>query len=822
MKTPLVAAVWGLSSLLFLTPALASTSGVAAIAPISNNAFFNWAEKIAPNLFPPGPPTAQLGTPGASFAYRFYPSTMAYLGVGDQDGVIYALGGFSGNQVMALGKLADWTCDVAGNCAVLAPDANGNLTALGLSGASNISLRAGNLLQFQNLTPLDSIIEVNSPTLTSEQLCSASNLPAGGAHTVPTPYPLPSSHYANNEISGPYRTYPAGIFPMSQGSGECGYIDKKSACLAPNERAVPGGIVTQADGSTDYLCNPSAYLMSTLDPDKPANNPPVANPACVKGKTMDSIWADPATQGVFIRLSWKDVNPSYGVYDWSVLDREFASALRNSKTVMLGIEVGGNSIPDWVFTTGDPGLGAAKKVVLKDWGTAADSIPNANCGFNWVVGSPADAAFKNLFNKAIADLGSHIRADQRRFSQLTGIKVTGLGQATLENRLPKRCNIAVKSSVLGDTGTQGHIIAMSTTNFNNPVFDPKYSSTADPAFGRIKDISQCVCNPQVLQFYGYTPSAVRSFYSEVEATIAHNFGYKQQVFMNISDGFPQVGESGRFLGDHLAAPITNVSWTAQGDPVYTFGAVRSSPARVPADIPAANDITEALLADARSNPAFSVENAGLDVVGFSINPNAGVRCSQQRNIDTTGSLAGSPTYPIPSGTAVDSKTARCPNLLATAEGITYDKPGGFQIVYGLETAAQIDASLWNMTLNTNALFYEHYESNAWISAKQSAANPGGVLDPHPQVQTETATANHAQATAKSAAQWNAVLLERAKRFADHTAHGSPYYANPFPTQYTVALSSAPGSQRYFFNSRACLAFAKSGTPVRINSLTILD
>lgn len=468
--------------------------------------------------------------------------------------------------------------------------------------------------------------------------------------------------------------------------------------------------------------------------------------------------------------------------------------------------------------------------MLKDWGTAADSVPNANCGFTWVVASPADAAFKSLFKKAIADLGAHVRADQRRFSLLTGIKVTGMGQATLENRLPKRCNIAVQNAALGDTGTQGHIITMGTTDLVHPTFDARYMDVLNPSFGRVRDVAQCVCNPQVLQFAGYKPSVLRSFYSEVESTIAHNFGYKQQVFMNISDGFPQVGESGRFLGDHLAPSITSLRWSDAGEPVYTLGTAQPAAARVPADIPGTSDITELLLADARlgvfaggdllAAKGISVENAGLDVVGFSLSPNAGVRCTQQRDIETTGPLAGSPAFPIAAGTAVDARTARCPNVLATREGIEFDRPGGFQVVFGLETAAQIDASLWNMTLNTNGLFYEHYESNAWIAARQSAANPGQVLDPQPPVITETATLNHDRATAKSAAQWNAVLLARAKLFSDNPSHRNAYQANPFPTQYTVSLAPLPGGPRYFFNSRACQAYVQSGTAVRINTLTI--
>lgn len=807
-------------------------ASASAIVGVSSTAFLDWAERVLPSVFPTGPTNAVLGDAGASFTYRYYPSTGSYLGTGNQDGMIYALGPATGNLVAVLGKLSDWTCNVRGDCAMLQPDANGNLAAAGMVAATQISLRAGNTLQFQNLTPLDSIIEINSTALTSEQLCNAPTLPAGTAHAVPAQYPLPVSHHAGNEISGPYRTYPAGIFPMSVGTGECGYIEKKAACVEPNERQVPGGLIANPDGSTDYLCNPAPYLMDAANPSRPANDPPVANPACVKGKTMDSIWADPATQGVFIRLSWKDINPSYGVYDWSVLDREFVTALRHGKTVMLGIEVGGNSIPDWVFASGDPALGSAQKVVLKDWGTAADSVPNANCGFNWTVASPADAAFKSLFKKTIADLGAHIRADQRRFSLLSGFKVTGMGQATLENRLPKRCNIAVRNTALGDTGTQGHIIAMGTTDLAHPVFDAKYMDVLNPAFGRVKDVSQCVCNPQVLQFAGYKPSVLRTFYAEVEAAIAQNFGYKQQVFMNISDGFPQIGETGRFLGDHLAPPITSVSWSGLGEPVYTFGTVRSVAARVPADIPDSNDTTESLLADARAGTfaggnllaakGFSVENAGLDVVGFSLNPNTGVRCTQQRDIEIAGPLAGSPAFPIPAGTTTDARNARCPNVLATREGIDHDRPGGFQVVFGLETAAQIDASLWNMTLNTNGLFYEHYESNAWIAAKQSAANAGKVLDPQPPIKAETATVNHDKATAKSAEQWNAVLLARAKLFSDNPAHDNPYQTNPFPTQYAVSVTSAPSSQRHFFNGRACQAYASSGTPVRINTLTILD
>ena len=821
---------WATSLLALAMIVPLASADAANVTPIDTSQFFNWAQSTYPTLFPSGAVSQTIGTPAASYTVRHYPSTGIYLGVGDQDGVVYAAGAFSGNQVIALGKMADYTCDVTGNCVLMAPDANGNLLAAGITAATDVSLRAGAILQFQALSPQDSIIEVNSAALTSTQLCNDANLPAGAAHPVVAQSPIPAGHYAGNELSGPYRTYPAGIFPMANGSGSCGYIEKKVPCVAPNESQLLSGAIANSAGGTDYLCVVTPFLMSAADPTRPASNPPLANPACVRGKTLESTWADPATQGVFIRLSWLDINPAYGVYDWSVLDREFVSAVRNAKTVMVGIEVGGNSIPAWAFTTGHPTLGAAKKVTLKDWGTAADSFPNSNCGFDYVVASPSDAAFKALFKKAMADMAAHIRSDQRKFSVLAGIKVTGMGMATLENRLPNRCNIAVKNTALGDTGTQGHIIAMSTTSLSSPVFDTKYSVSADPTLARVKDVSQCICNPQVLQFAGYRPSNLQAFYSEVEATIHENFGYKQQVFMNISNGFPQIGETGRFLGDHLAPPITGMSTSNAGLPVYSYGSVYARAASAPADIPGVFDTTTAVVTDARNGvfaggdltvaKSFGVENAALDVIGFSQAPNSGVRCSQQVGIDVIGTFAGSPSFPIAAGTRIDASGASCPNILATREGVDYDKAGGFQIVAGLDGAVDVDASLWNMTLNTNGLFYEHYEKNAWVARKQSALNAGGVLDPNPAVKKETATPNFASASAKSGAQWNALLLARARAFSANPAHTNLYQVDPFPATYAVTIASAPGSTRRFFNSRACKAFVESGTPVRINTLTI--
>ena len=797
----------------------------AASAPTPDE-LFAWLEGAFPTLFPRGPSTQALALPGLSFKLRYYSATGSYLAVGDQDGLLYGLGAFTGNQVLTFGALSTFACDVKGGCLDFTPDTDGNLAA-GAMRTISMTTYSGTVVSFKSLTPADAIVEVGSTALTSAQLCNDPNLPAGAAHTAALPSTTAASHYESNELSGPYRTYPAGMFVMSVGTDTCGYVEKTTACEAPNEIEV--GRESKPGGGNDLLCVVTPYLMNPANPNIATNTP---NPACVRDQTLTSTWTDPGLQGVFLRLSWKAVNPSYGVYDWSTLDREFIAAMRHGKTVTVGIEVGGNSIPDWVFKTGSPTTGAARKLLLKDWGTSADSAPNGSCGFDWAVASPSDAAFKTLFKQVLTEMGTHIRADQRKFSALAGVKVTGMGMATLENRLPARCNIAVRNPALGDTGTQGHIITMGSTSLSSPVFDSKYNQTTDPSFARISDTSQCVCNPQVLAAGGYRPSVLRSFYAEVEATLQANFGFKQQVYMNVSDGFPQVGETGRFLGDHLKPAITAISYDAEGLPVYTYGATQTSRAVTSKDIPDSNDVTSWLLDDGRAGvfaggdlikaKGFGVQNAGLDQVGFNKSPNAGVRCSQQVGIDTTGVFAGSPSFPIAATAAVDAKTMGCPNVLATKEGISFEKAGGFQIVAGLGSVLEIDAALWNMTLNTNGLFFEAYESNAWRMRKQSAWNAGSVLNPQPAVKTETATTNAVAATAKSSAGWNNLLLTRAKVFSDDPRRNNLFERNPFPTEYSVNIASARGKQRYFFNARACSAYRDRGVPVRVNTLTVAN
>jgi hypothetical protein len=678
------------------------------------------------------------------------------------------------------------------------PDSNGNLALA--SGAFNAEVHAGDLIEFSHLSPNDNIIEVNEAVIDSDRLCSDEAL-GTGAHPVVAQSPTPAVLYDNNELSGPYHAYPAGIYVLSPTSSGCQPREGTWDCVWPNERRlIPSPLPIPGSLQHEYLCSVEPNLNDWTGHER---QPTQTNPDCVHGEAMESTWADPSVQGVFLRLDWNVLNPHSGVYNFGALRHELMKAVRYGKTVTLGIRVGGNSIPDWVFDPTRPIH--AQRVHLRDWGTGPDELPDGNCGTAYDVASPSDPVFQNAFIEMINELGRVVREDQRFFSVVAGIKVTGLGLQTLESRLPKRCNIPVDFVNATTGATEALLISMDSPNLASATPDTDYEKIP------IAHPELCICNPQVLQLAGYTPTAVRDFYRMVETAIHDNFGFKHEVFMEIQDGFPQIGDGGRFLGDHLVGPYIS-------PPPHWMGPLASaapfpSPAAEGTDIPASEQTTKELIADGRNglyagnDPlvqsytalGFGVENAALNWFLASWDPRQ--KCSQQADIATTGQFAGSASFPIPGTATVDNTPKKhCPQFLAAREGINWGSFGGFQVLDSLEGATEIDGALWNMTLNSNGLFFEDYEADQWLARKTSG---GGPLAPAPLV----------YGTAKSLADWNDLLLQRAKVQSNATF---PYLTNPFPKKYTVSVLPAPGTTRYVFNSRACNAWYAARVPVRIN------
>jgi hypothetical protein len=88
------------ASLLYLQPAGATTPQVP-----DANALMDWAQATYPTLFPGTPATGTL----LGFQYRYYAATQTFLGV-NSGGDVDVLGPLSGNMLLRVGSLSDFSC----------------------------------------------------------------------------------------------------------------------------------------------------------------------------------------------------------------------------------------------------------------------------------------------------------------------------------------------------------------------------------------------------------------------------------------------------------------------------------------------------------------------------------------------------------------------------------------------------------------------------------------------------------------------------------------------------------------------------------------
>jgi hypothetical protein len=136
--------------------------------------------------------------------------------------------------------------------------------------------------------------------------------------------------------------------------------------------------------------------------------------------TMDDTWADPNTDGVFIRLLWNRVQtapgPANSSFDFSDLDREISQAVRYGKLYSLAIKAGNEGTPDWIFTNG------VKRLALQDGGDASETRA---CGPKMTLGSPTDPKFEKLYFDMLTAVAAHIRSRADWFRALAYIKPSG-------------------------------------------------------------------------------------------------------------------------------------------------------------------------------------------------------------------------------------------------------------------------------------------------------------------------------------------------------------------------------------------------------------
>ena len=205
----------------------------------------------------------------------------------------------------------------------------------------------------------------------------------------------------------------------------------------------------------------------------------------------------------------------------------------------------------------------------------------------------------------------------------------------------------------------------------------------------------CVCNDQRWAEAGYTPAGLYRFYEEQMARIAQDFPGKTMGYALIQDGFPRVGATGCYMdGERATICPPDV------DPLLVGPFTQ----------------TETNIAYAREHYGDGVAIAHL---GIGPKPDFSDPSLYAPN-------TGCPLPLAPDGSSVygaNGVGSGCPNKWATdvgaAGGLIY-----FQTSHApkVETAAQLDATLQNLWVNSSAAMLEIYEGMAWQVAD-------GVLDP---------------------------------------------------------------------------------------------
>jgi hypothetical protein len=294
----------------------------------------------------------------------------------------------------------------------------------------------------------------------------------------------------SNAVTGPMPVASGGVFALSPTGA--GLVAQAGACPVINGHSSQVQLINGT-----YLCRTGAT-----------------------GATMETTWADPEIDGVFIRLLWNQLEPAdctsadlTTCWDWSVVDREIQAAVDHGKLYSLGVKAGDDGTPDWLFTTDPPvhpfvdpvgalragPTGGVTRLFFQDSGN-----DTGGCGQTMYLGDPTDALhYRPQYFGMLTALANHIKSRSDWYRALAFVKPSGANLQSHENRLPKRCD---------------------TSN-------------------------GCQCNTATWAANGYTPAGLNDFYAAQFALLADLFPGKAQSYALIQQGFPRVTDAATYQID---------------------------------------------------------------------------------------------------------------------------------------------------------------------------------------------------------------------------------------------------------------------------------
>jgi hypothetical protein len=493
----------------------------------------------------------------------------------------------------------------------------------------------------------------------------------------------------------------------------------------------------------------------------------------VMNKTMPETWENPDITGVTIMMDWDSLQPDFVNGDadffWDDLDREMNAAVEAGKTFALAIRAGYKGNPWWLFDyTGPLTDGPVEGLDLKTW--TGSAVPTTNCGTEMTLPLPTDDDYRDLFVHMLEVVGEHVRSDSRWYQALAQVKVGGMNLLTDEAKLPNTCP------------------------------DLDFDGTLDKIAG-----DPCFCNTQIWGKAGYTPEALYEFYRVAENAIYESFPGKTMGYSLIQAGFPRTIDATNFLGDTL----DNHAGKQMVPGATTLDDIKGA------------EQTETILAEANLgrfvDPYGSDED--LDAGGLFMPYHNGLGqlpedlglpgCTNARPV-IFGAGPPRADFPIPDGTWFQwSAGTSCPNKWVVNASTLDGQITGYQTnnTTQINTIEHIESTLWNMTINSNAVNLEIYEGLAWQIYHRAGTGP---IDPS---RTQLGAANPAPYS-KSMRQWNNELHERRSVLADGD-QDSPF-AEPFPDEWEHTFQGGRATYHYI-NPAAC---SNTSDPDRVGVVTV--
>lgn len=136
-----------------------------------------------------------------------------------------------------------------------------------------------------------------------------------------------------------------------------------------------------------------------------------------------AAFTNPNVDGIFIRVSWSQIEPQSATYDWTTLDAYVRPALQGRKKLSVAV-VAGESTPGWLYASGVP----AHMMTVH-------SGEKARC-FDVTIPTPWHPTFIAAHIRMMGALAQHLRSIPGAYDAVRIVKITGVNLRTAETKLP--------------------------------------------------------------------------------------------------------------------------------------------------------------------------------------------------------------------------------------------------------------------------------------------------------------------------------------------------------------------------------------------------